>query len=249
MTRVRKFFLIALLCGQFFYSVPSLAAKCFKYLQAESLRENSSNFQAGPYKAVHYPVSIQLDHLNVRPTTMSDKRVAVLGDGFSGLGLELLRSGVDVQLYDPLYSANIDFSALNNLGRAQVEAYKQNLPERMHANSATKTDLEANTVDMVLSHLLINNLTLEKTINVFIETLRILHHQGEARFVTQVLVPIGDTNTSHWLSQVPSLPYLYRMQDHQTLNDLQINVTPPVKVSRDGRDVGQVIVEIRFTKP
>lgn len=249
MRALSKFFLIFALSCQFLVSNYAFASDCFKYFKAESISEDSRNFRAGKLAAIHYPVGLQISRLGINPKELSGKKIALLGDGFSGLGLSLLKAGADVQIYDPIYSNGIDLSSLNDLTKERINEYRSLLQDRMHANSAAKTDLPANSVDLVLAHLLINNLSIEKTINIFLETLRVLQHQGRAHFVTQVVVPVRDENPNSWINKEPSVPYLIRLEQHGTVKDLNINVSPPEPIYRSGIELKKVVIEINFTKP
>lgn len=130
-----------------------------------------------------YSLEVQTQNLYIGGLEgLSQGSVFLMGDGFSGLGLAMFRSGQDVQMADPVYNPNIDFSGVSEELQSSVAAYRQELAGRLHPVSALESGFADDSFDWVFSHMLINELGISQAGDkrAIVESIRTLKPGGIA---------------------------------------------------------------------
>ncbi len=106
------------------------------------------------------------------------RSIISLGEGTSGLLPYLLNKGISARGIDLWYHAEgIPNNLIGNIMRSYGDLYG----ERLIQADARRTLLEDASVDVVLSHMLVNNVNLVRRKSILREVVRILKPGGEAR--------------------------------------------------------------------
>lgn len=187
-----------------------MAKDCLRYFFRMGRGEvaNSASAQTSPWRVTQGVVTFKgvaltgkdefservvLNNLDVIPekeAEWTDERFALfrgknilsLGEGTSSLVLMLRKNGFDARALDTWYGR--DDYPRGKIGTETVEwfldQYKDS-PEALISGDARHTKLPAESQDVVVSHLLVNNFTMADKKRVLMESLRLLTVGGETR--------------------------------------------------------------------
>jgi hypothetical protein len=133
---------------------------------------------------IHYSFSDVKKHLNLdqKLTTKwknEDATVVSLAEGVSLLVPSLLKQGVKAYGVDLWYNDTLNIP--NNLMGELMLSYINVYGDHLIAGDARHLDFKDESIDVVLSHNLVNNLHIADVFEVITETLRVLKIGGEAR--------------------------------------------------------------------
>lgn len=135
------------------------------------------------YKTVDIVDSLMIEPYHLIKWRANGAKTLSLGEGFSGLVPFLLSQGVEVKGLDLWYHALEDLPAQNNTVRLMRE-YTRNYGKHLIQGSASEIPLEDNSVDVILSHQLLNNLDQRTSREVINEAIRVIRpNEGEIRLV------------------------------------------------------------------
>ncbi len=111
-------------------------------------------------------------------TSLEDKKVLSIGEGYSGLLPQLKDFTAEMTAVDIWYHSNsYPDNESGKLMREYVEQHGRNLVQA----DAASAPFEGESFDLILSHMLVNNLDVFKNKDVVKEAIRILNRGGEIR--------------------------------------------------------------------
>lgn len=129
----------------------------------------------------HYPLPVILQHLKLDHAQIGNlrgKTILSVAEGFSDLLPHLLRSGADAWAVDLIYgSKDIPDSAYG----PTIKNYIKNWGDRLVPGDAVALPIESSSVDVLLSHKFVNNISKMKSLLFVKEAIRVLKPGGEAR--------------------------------------------------------------------
>lgn len=131
-----------------------------------------------------YPLNLILHNLSLEgessPGHFAGKTVISLGEGFSGLVPHFLQHGALVRGLDLWYESANEIP--DNKYGMLMKRYIQDYGDHLIAADARQTPLKSESVDLVVSHMLVNNLEdYRDKLEVIQEAIRVLKVGGEAR--------------------------------------------------------------------
>lgn len=171
----------------------------------------------------HYPIELVLKNLGLTEKLSSiskQTRIVSVGEGRSQLVPMLAAQGFRVKGTDIWYDVEGLKQALSAETAPDLKSdfeYLQKNSELLQAADATRLPIESGTVDLVLSHQLINNLGDSKSDLAIQEMIRVLSKGGEARIV--YLDPTG-RQQDYIIERLLQVPWL-------SLDIRRVQTTPP----------------------
>ncbi|MBT4761171.1 MAG: methyltransferase domain-containing protein [Bdellovibrionaceae bacterium] len=135
----------------------------------------------GKYEYNTYTVAqnLKLKTEELTEWASNDLKVLSIAEGVSGLLPTMLSYGVNAKALDLWYNGK-DY--VNNHIGIQMFEFVQNYRNYLIRGDARSMPIESNSIDIVLSHRLFNNINNNSVMEVVYDVLRILKPGGEARF-------------------------------------------------------------------
>ncbi|NQZ00911.1 MAG: class I SAM-dependent methyltransferase [Bdellovibrionales bacterium] len=164
---------------------------CGPELRATSTTADGTNFLLSQgegqheLRVFHTPTLYQLQKLGYSHIGhVRRKKILLLGDGFSGFALALQNAGKDVTSVDLAYGQQYDPEGLNDAALEMISTYEEQLGDRLIGAPASETGLEKGSFQLILSHMLLNNIPSDQEkARVIAHAASLLRTNGEARFV------------------------------------------------------------------
>jgi len=165
--------------------VPASSTDCAGILTKVKFKEFWNDFVMANGVAVTgdflFPVEVVIKNLGLDPFTMrrfQSGRVLSIAEGVSGLLPYLLTQGMNVTGLD-LWYGKTDYP--NNFTGRLMREYVRDYGPHLMPGDAQKIPLENEVVDLVVSHMLVNNVSQTKQRKILKEALRVTAKGGQVR--------------------------------------------------------------------